>query len=207
MLMLSQWIIKHSALKKYLQINCLTMELRAKDIKRSTSKNHKDINLEDDDAKPKVNLSAFKIQKKQKLPKQVTNKDVTDKITPNTRVETKRRKSPKTFKTETDSSEEKLILPNIVKIEKDVTSFSRIGRDHVKIEYDEDDPSPSKRKCKVEKKEDIKTEKNDKMPYNWEIVLNNLREMRKSFNAPVDSMGCHKCHDDTAEPKAREFIL
>lgn len=36
------------------------------------------------------------------------------------------------------------------------------------------------------------------MPKNWQQLLENIREMRKSRPAPVDTMGCHKCSDDAA---------
>lgn len=35
-------------------------------------------------------------------------------------------------------------------------------------------------------------------PPNWLGMLNNIREMRKTMDAPVDTMGCHKCQDDNA---------
>lgn len=35
-------------------------------------------------------------------------------------------------------------------------------------------------------------------PNNWQISLENIREMRKHRNAPVDSMGAEKCADETA---------
>lgn len=47
----------------------------------------------------------------------------------------------------------------------------------------------------------IKTENDDGKPLNWETILNNLREMRKNKDAPVDYMGSHKCPDEAAEPK------
>ncbi|XP_018561825.1 endonuclease III-like protein 1 [Anoplophora glabripennis] len=57
-------------------------------------------------------------------------------------------------------------------------------------------------------KKPIKSETNQKflkMPLNWEVVLDNLREMRKNFDAPVDSMGCHKCYEENAPPKVRRY--
>lgn len=36
---------------------------------------------------------------------------------------------------------------------------------------------------------------------NWEKIFNNLKEMRKNYDAPVDSMGCHTCTDQNANPK------
>lgn len=38
------------------------------------------------------------------------------------------------------------------------------------------------------------------VPPNWEIVLENIKEMRKHKTAPVDEMGCHKCSDPDSSP-------
>lgn len=40
-------------------------------------------------------------------------------------------------------------------------------------------------------------------PKNWQQTLNNIREMRQSQLAPVDTMGCHKCSDDYADEKVK----
>ena len=42
-------------------------------------------------------------------------------------------------------------------------------------------------------------------PENWEEVYDNILEMRKNRDAPVDSMGCERAHDPDAEPKVRRF--
>lgn len=58
----------------------------------------------------------------------------------------------------------------------------------------------------VETKTQIKIEKNETwFPNNWELVLNNIQEMRKEGTAPVDDMGCHKCADETASPKVFRY--
>lgn len=47
-------------------------------------------------------------------------------------------------------------------------------------------------------------------PKNWEQVLSNIREMRKNFDAPVDSMGCNKCQEESASPEvllSHSFLL
>ncbi|XP_022916083.2 endonuclease III-like protein 1 [Onthophagus taurus] len=64
-------------------------------------------------------------------------------------------------------------------------------RDHVKVEYEE---VPKK----ILKYEGIG-------PGNWEVVLDNLREMRMNKDAPVDSMGCDQCPDTTADPKDKRY--
>ncbi|CAH1992233.1 unnamed protein product [Acanthoscelides obtectus] len=68
------------------------------------------------------------------------------------------------------------------------TTASKIvhKRDHVDIAYEENEKPPNK------KNKDLS------IPPKWEEVLANLRIMRKDFDAPVDSMGCHKCHEDNA---------
>jgi hypothetical protein len=35
-------------------------------------------------------------------------------------------------------------------------------------------------------------------PNNWREVVNNIREMRRQRDAPVDTMGCDKCADESA---------
>jgi len=38
-------------------------------------------------------------------------------------------------------------------------------------------------------------------PETWEETLNKIRAMRKMNKAPVDTMGCDKCHDESADDK------
>ena len=40
-------------------------------------------------------------------------------------------------------------------------------------------------------------------PANWRDVYANIVEMRADRSAPVDTMGCEKCHDDKAPPEVR----
>lgn len=42
-------------------------------------------------------------------------------------------------------------------------------------------------------------------PKNWELMLENIRKMRSNDNAPVDTMGCHKCADESADEKVLFF--
>ncbi|XP_032675221.1 endonuclease III-like protein 1 [Odontomachus brunneus] len=54
--------------------------------------------------------------------------------------------------------------------------------------------------------EHIKNEQQSQwMPPNWEIILENIREMRKHNTAPVDEMGCHKCADPDASPTVSRY--
>ncbi|XP_066248123.1 endonuclease III-like protein 1 [Euwallacea similis] len=71
-------------------------------------------------------------------------------------------------------------------------SEKKVKREHIKIECD-DNAEPVSRKSRK------------KMPDNWEEVLKNLRDMRKNFDAPVDSLGCHKCSDETASPEVMRY--
>ncbi|XP_055300091.1 endonuclease III-like protein 1 [Sitodiplosis mosellana] len=42
-------------------------------------------------------------------------------------------------------------------------------------------------------------------PNNWRELLANIREMRKERTAPVDTMGCEKCHDEYSDEKTKRF--
>jgi len=42
-------------------------------------------------------------------------------------------------------------------------------------------------------------------PENWERLYNNILEMRKEKNAPVDTMGCEKIQDLEVEPKVQRL--
>lgn len=72
----------------------------------------------------------------------------------------------------------------------------KLKREHVKIESDKDVDS------KVKK---VVDNRSPKMPANWEEAVNNLREMRKKHDAPVDSMGCDECADKVAAPEVQRF--
>jgi hypothetical protein len=48
---------------------------------------------------------------------------------------------------------------------------------------------------------EIENNKSKWEPKNWHEVLNNIREMRKQRDAPVDTMGCDKCADRSAPPE------
>lgn len=82
-----------------------------------------------------------------------------------------------------------------------LSTVSPKKRSHIKVEYDEISPSKVK---KEETEYDVNTEKTeDGKPFNWEVVLHNLREMRKKGDAPVDSMGCQKCPDQNETPEVK----
>lgn len=54
--------------------------------------------------------------------------------------------------------------------------------EHIKVEYEDAD------------KKDVKQEKWE--PPSWLTVIENIKKMRSGGDAPVDDMGCHKCHDE-----------
>lgn len=64
--------------------------------------------------------------------------------------------------------------------------------------------SPRKRPVAIEYETDTKKDKWE--PDNWMQVLNNIRKMRKSGDAPVDTMGCDKCMDDDAVPEVKKIL-
>ncbi|XP_060522787.1 endonuclease III-like protein 1 [Cylas formicarius] len=112
---------------------------------------------------------------------------------------------------ETDFSKYQFVRKKVLKSVSDDTSkeiqdkvsksppqnLSSVKRDHIKIEYENSLPQSYG---------DTKNVKNSKTePANWNEVLQNLREMRKKFDAPVDTMGCHQCHDKKANPKVMRY--
>lgn len=44
-------------------------------------------------------------------------------------------------------------------------------------------------------------------PENWELILNNIRQMRRSSDAPVDNMGCHCCVDENSSETVKFFCI
>ena len=42
-------------------------------------------------------------------------------------------------------------------------------------------------------------------PNNWQKVYDNILEMRKDKNAPVDTMGCEKVSEMSSDPKVQRF--
>ncbi|XP_067616617.1 endonuclease III-like protein 1 [Eurosta solidaginis] len=53
--------------------------------------------------------------------------------------------------------------------------------------------------------ETIKKEANGWQPKDWRVVLDNIRTMRAGSDAPVDTMGCHKCADNDSDEKTQRF--
>lgn len=81
-------------------------------------------------------------------------------------------------------------------------------RQHIKLEHDIP-PTKIKKEPKDDTKEDISMKSDSEWqvkgaPLNWEVVLNNLRDMRKNKDAPVDHMGSQMCRDEKQLPEVRK---
>lgn len=84
-------------------------------------------------------------------------------------------------------------------------------RRHIKIEYEkrhEEDSSRDDKKTEdvaaQKRKKDTSTEQTQGstwQPLNWREQLANIREMRKTRDAPVDSQGCEKTADESQSPE------
>lgn len=65
--------------------------------------------------------------------------------------------------------------------------------------------------CKQEPGEEEKPEESKKLkwqPENWLQVIENIGKMRSKEEAPVDTMGCHKCHDEEeVSPQTKRFQI
>jgi endonuclease-3 len=91
---------------------------------------------------------------------------------------------------------------------KDATTRSKnVKRRHVPVAYEDCVKTKSERKEDTVHGESSTEETENKKlkwePKNWREVLNNIREMRKQRDAPVDTMGCDKCADESARPEVR----
>ncbi|CAH0564282.1 unnamed protein product [Brassicogethes aeneus] len=154
----------------------------------------------------KVDLSKFKIQTRSRLN---NNKESNEtEINVSNKIKSKYKKKP--LNTDTELGKELVAadnnLENAVKIKLEPKvensqnikenidnklKISKLKREHIEIKYEE--PTTSKIK------------QGDGKPYNWELILKNLREMRKNADAPVDKMGCDKCSDEEASPKVIRY--
>uniref|UniRef100_A0A8D8M8N7 Endonuclease III homolog n=1 Tax=Cacopsylla melanoneura TaxID=428564 RepID=A0A8D8M8N7_9HEMI len=97
------------------------------------------------------------------------------------------------------------------------TANGRQKRKPVNVQYDEIDGSSNilnktdrtstKKKVQreIEGKDEEESKKNKWEPENWNQVLQNIREMRKNLDAPVDSMGCDQSYDKDISPQIRRF--
>lgn len=84
-----------------------------------------------------------------------------------------------------------------------------VKRQHVDVEYDKDVAKDNKIK-KGKEGETVNANtatSSSRMPPHWKEVLQNLREMRKEHDAPVDTMGCDQCPDEKASPEVNLFLI
>ena len=86
-----------------------------------------------------------------------------------------------------------------------------VGRD-VKVDVDSKSITRISRKIKTEAKTEMKTD--DQLvkseawePHNWRDQLRAIQEMRKERDAPVDTMGCERCHDHDALPQIQRRVV
>ncbi|XP_015434319.1 PREDICTED: endonuclease III-like protein 1, partial [Dufourea novaeangliae] len=94
---------------------------------------------------------------------------------------------------------DKDILPNTGRKKK---------RTPIKIKYEEVETESKVKNCEMKDeivKEEVINIGSNWVPANWEITLNNIKEMRKDRTAPVDEMGCHMCADPKASAKVSRF--
>lgn len=80
-------------------------------------------------------------------------------------------------------------------------------RKAIKIEYEESDVS----ELRTSNIETVKTTNSvvvegEERRDLWEIHLDNIRQMRSSKDAPVDTMGCHMLADKLADPKVIVYM-
>ena len=79
----------------------------------------------------------------------------------------------------------------------------RNKRQHITVAFEKTEDDVPKMKSNItEDKVAVEVDKKPKWePKNWYEVVENIREMRKDRDAPVDTMGCDKCMDETASPE------
>jgi len=91
------------------------------------------------------------------------------------------------------------------------TRGKNVKRRHVSVAYEDCVKNESERKEDTEHGDSSTTVTGNKKlnwePKNWREVLNNIREMRKQRDAPVDTMGCDKCADESARPEVRYMLI
>lgn len=81
---------------------------------------------------------------------------------------------------------------------KAVASKATGSRKHIAVSYEND----------VTVEEDAVEKKKIKVaPKNWELIFNNIKEMRQTMKAPVDTMGCEQCADSKAPPNHQRYQI
>uniref|UniRef100_T1JNU5 Endonuclease III homolog n=1 Tax=Strigamia maritima TaxID=126957 RepID=T1JNU5_STRMM len=82
-------------------------------------------------------------------------------------------------------------------------SLAFVSKTEMKIE---EKPKIKRLRTEVKYEEEANT-KGDWQPENWRETLANIEKMREKRDAPVDSMGCHKCSDETLEPEVYRWQI
>jgi len=79
----------------------------------------------------------------------------------------------------------------------------------VEDEPSKEDPQPKPKKARkkhVEEKPEKREDSQSKWePKNWQVLFENIKKMRSGADAPVDTMGCDRCHDREAPVKEQRF--
>jgi hypothetical protein len=90
-------------------------------------------------------------------------------------------------------------------VKKGTTKDKASRRRHVSVTFEDNvDNEPVQKEPANHSSSEARDTGNKKSkwePKNWHEVVNNIREMRKQRDAPVDTMGCDKCADESAPPE------
>ncbi|XP_065210493.1 endonuclease III-like protein 1 [Planococcus citri] len=97
-------------------------------------------------------------------------------------------------KTEVDLTANILIPPPAA------AKTTRKRKKNVEISYDD-----ARENAAEIKSEYFKTAEEKWTPPNWKEVLQNIRKMRGSFDAPVDTMGCEQCINEQSSEKDQRY--
>lgn len=127
-------------------------------------------------SKANIDLSKFKMQTRKKLSKDISAVEQIPETTKE-KQETQEVKQNSESPTKVEIKQEPHENPK--------PTSSKLKREHIKIKYETQD---------------------DNKPYKWETVLENVREMRKNCDAPVDTMGCDRCVDEKASPEVSVLL-
>ena len=78
------------------------------------------------------------------------------------------------------------------------TSKAVKNRKHVAVSYEDD---------KNEEEDELTKKKSKIAPKDWEIIFENIKQMRLEHVSPVDTMGCEQCADKNASPANQRFQI
>ncbi|KAK3911944.1 Endonuclease III-like protein 1 [Frankliniella fusca] len=89
--------------------------------------------------------------------------------------------------------------------ENDDDKDEAVNEASVSSDQSKKDSGQFKRRNKISIEYENELKKDKWEPPNWLQMLSNIREMRKSADAPVDNMGCDKCMDDEGTPEILRY--